>query len=101
MVCGLGIVECGVVCEFGVVRVAGFGVGGGIVVVSIVDAVWGGMIGVVVVGDVSMCVLWDVNFGGGGGIWKIFVVSVVRFLQLLIFLVVPMSVFYQAKSYFP
>jgi hypothetical protein len=94
-------VECGVVCEFGVVRVAGFGVGGEIVVVSIVDAGWGGTIGVVVLGDVSMCMLWDVNFCGGGGIWKIFVVSVVHFLQLLIFPVVPMSVFYQAKSYFP
>jgi hypothetical protein len=90
VVCGLGIVECGVVCEFGVVRVAGFGVGGKILDVSIVDAVWGGMIGVVVVGDVSMCVLWDVNCGGGGGILGICVVSVDCFLQLSKFPDVPM-----------
>jgi hypothetical protein len=90
VVCALGIVECGVVCGFGVLRVAGYGGGGEIVVVSIVAVVWGGTIGVVVLGDVSMCVLWDVNCGGGGGILGICVVSVDRFLQLSKFPDVPM-----------
>jgi hypothetical protein len=45
---------------------------------------------VVVVGDVSMCVLWDVNCVGGGGIFGICVVSVDCFLQLLIFPDLPM-----------
>jgi hypothetical protein len=37
--------------------VAGYGFGGKIVVVSIVAIVSGGTIGVVVLGDVSMCML--------------------------------------------
>ena len=44
----------------------------------------------VVLGDVSMFVLWDVNCGGGGGILGICVVSVDRFLQLSKFPGIPM-----------
>ena len=39
VVCVVGIVECGVVCGFRVSRVAGYGVGGEFVVVSIFAAV--------------------------------------------------------------
>jgi hypothetical protein len=82
----VGIVECGVVYGFGVLRVSGYGVGGELVVVSIVAAGCWGTIGVVVLGDVSMFAMWDVTGGGGGGILVICVVLVDRFLQLSKFL---------------
>ena len=51
----MGSVEYGVGYGVGVVRVAGYGVGGVLVVVSIVVGVKWGIVGVV--GGVSMCVM--------------------------------------------
>lgn len=95
------VVECGVVYGSGVLRGSGYGVGGGFVVVSIVAAGYCGTIGVVVLGDVSMSVMWDVYCGGGGGILVIWVVLVDRCLRLLKFLGISTWVSFLAKSCFP
>jgi hypothetical protein len=99
---GAGSVECGVGwrCGCGAVRGVGIGVVCGVEVLSIgADVEWYSD-GVVVLGDVSICVMRGVMWSGVGGSLGIVVGVVKRFLQLLKFLILFGLVFCLTKSCF-